>query len=178
MENPDQPQKIMDDVVVSMAYTLKVNGEIVDSCPDNDPLLYLQGHANIIPGLERDLEGMTVGESKKVIVHPRDGYGEHDPKAVKAFPRAEFPKDFPLEVGIELEFDEEDGENQPYFGTIVSADENYIEVDMNHPLSGKELEFLINIVGLRYATDDELCHGHVHPGDHYEGEDFCEEDCD
>jgi FKBP-type peptidyl-prolyl cis-trans isomerase SlyD len=181
MEKCNQPDRITDNVVVSMMYTLKVDGEILDSCEENDPLLYLHGHENIIPGLERELAGLTIGATKDVTVKPQDGYGEFKPDAFKEIPRSEFPKDFPLEIGVELEFDEEDEENEenePYFGTIVSVDDASVRVDLNHPLSGKDLNFQVKIVDLRYPTEDELCHGHVHPGEHYEGEDFGEEDCE
>jgi FKBP-type peptidyl-prolyl cis-trans isomerase SlyD len=178
MVNCKQPDRITDNVVVSMAYTLKVNGEVLDSCTETDPLLYLQGHGNIIPGLERELAGMLVGETKDVTVKPKDGYGDVKPDAIKILPRSEFPKDFPLEEGIELEFAEEDEEQESYVGTIISLDETSVKVDLNHPLSGKDLDFQVKIVDLRYPTEDELCHGHVHPGEYYEGEDFGEEECE
>ncbi|MCL4823304.1 MAG: FKBP-type peptidyl-prolyl cis-trans isomerase, partial [Anaerolineales bacterium] len=87
--------KVTSGQVVSMQYTLRVDGKVVDSSEEGDPLEYLYGAANIIPGLEREMEGMAVGESRTVIVSPLDGYGEVDEEAFIEAPRSEFPDDMP-----------------------------------------------------------------------------------
>ncbi|OQY80464.1 MAG: peptidylprolyl isomerase, partial [Anaerolineae bacterium UTCFX3] len=92
--------KVTSGQVVSMQYTLRVDGKVVDSSEEGDPLEYLYGAANIIPGLEREMEGMAVGESRTVIVSPLDGYGEVDEEAFIEAPRSEFPDDMPIKPGV------------------------------------------------------------------------------
>jgi len=93
---------VQNDVVVSMEYTLHVDNEEIDSSKGQDPLQFLAGHGNIISGLEREMIGMKVGESKGVVIAPTDGYGEFDDEAFMDVPRAEFPQDIPVEEGLEL----------------------------------------------------------------------------
>ena len=93
---------VQNGVVVSMEYTLKIDGEVIDSSEGHDPLEFLTGHSNIIPGLEREMIGMKVGESKNVVVAPGDGYGEYDEEAYLDVPKAQFPKDMQVEEGLEL----------------------------------------------------------------------------
>lgn len=102
MSENTNPTVVADDVVVSMDYTLTVEGEILDSSEGTDPLEFLQGHQNIVPGLERELYGMKIGDSKKVTVEPQDGYGPVDKDAFLEISRDEFPEDIPLEPGVEL----------------------------------------------------------------------------
>jgi FKBP-type peptidyl-prolyl cis-trans isomerase SlyD len=164
--------KVAKDVVVSLEYTLTVDGEVVDSSEENGVLDYLQGHQNIIPGLESAMEGMTTGETKKVMVEAKDAYGEYDPEAVEEIALSDFPEDIPLEVGIELAVD--DGENGPVSAVIVKVSEDTVTLNYNHPLAGKALSFDVKVVSLRAATAEELEHGHVHS----EEEDDCDCDCD
>src|ERR1041385_9290653 len=93
---------VQNDVVVSMEYTLQVEGEEIDSSKGQEPLQFLAGHGNIISGLEREMLGMKVGESKDVVVAPQDAYGEFDEEAYMEVPRKEFPADLPIEEGTEL----------------------------------------------------------------------------
>jgi len=88
--------KVTKDLVVSMAYELKIEDEIVDQAPEDDPLLFIQGHGHIIPGLETAIEGMAIGDSKHVSVKAEDGYGKYSDEDVVELPRSEFPEDFPL----------------------------------------------------------------------------------
>lgn len=172
-ENID-PTVVADDVVVTMDYTLMVNGEVIDSSDGNDPLEFLQGHQNIVPGLERELYGMKVGEGKKVTVTPAEGYGEVDLDAFLDISRSEFPDDIPLEIGVELDLRDDDGEVMS--ATISQVEGDNVQLDLNHPLAGETLEFDVKIVGLRQPTDEELEHGHVHGSDHDDyDEDFDEE---
>lgn len=163
MDEKNNPTVIADDVVVSLQYTLKVNDEIVDSSDENEPLEFLQGYRNIIPGLEKELYGLKVGDTKNVTVQPADGYGEIDSEAVMDVPRDEFPEDIPLELGIELEVRDEDGEILPATVTEITADS--IRLDFNHPLAGETLDFEIKVLELRAASPEELEHGHVHGED-------------
>jgi FKBP-type peptidyl-prolyl cis-trans isomerase SlyD len=110
---------------------------------------------------------MKVGDSKSVTVKPADGYGEVDADAFMDIPRDEFPSDIPLEMGLELEVRDEDGEILP--ATVVEITPEKVRLDFNHPLAGETLQFDITVVELRAATAEELEHGHVH------GEDFDED---
>ena len=162
MTDENKPTEVAENLAVTIDYVLTVDGEIMDSSEEDGPLDYLHGHSNIIPGLERELTGMKVGDTKKVVVSPAEGYGELDPEAVLEVPRDEFPDDVPLEPGIELEVTDTEGDIM--FATIVEVDEENIVLDTNHPLAGQELHFEVTIVGLRSATEEELAHGHVHSG--------------
>jgi FKBP-type peptidyl-prolyl cis-trans isomerase SlyD len=170
VNSPQKPTTVADDVVVSIDYTLTVDGEVVDASEENEPLEYLQGYQNIIPGLESQLVGMKVGESKEVLVAPRDGYGEVDPEAFVEVPKSEFPKGFELKPGVDLQLQDQDGELVN--AVIVAVIGNKVKLDLNHPLAGKELLFRVTVSDLREASEEELAHGHIH------GEDFDEEDFD
>ena len=154
---------IKDGQVVSMEYTLRVDGKVIDSSEGGDPLEYLHGTGNIIPGLERELEGMSVGESKTVVVAPEDGYGELDEEAFIEAPQSEFPKDMPLNPGVEMELTGPEG--HPMYARIERLEGENVVLNMNHPLAGKELHFDVKVIGMRDPTEEELDHGHVH-GEH------------
>ncbi len=158
--------KVANDLVVSFNYTLTVDGEVIDSSTEEGPLEYLHGHSNIILGLEKELTGMAVGDSKQVEVAPEEGYGLLDEEAVLELDRSEFPENVPLELGIELEIT--DGEGDMMFATIADISEEMVTLDTNHPLAGKTLQFDVEITGLREATEVEIEHGHAHfgHGDH------------
>lgn len=169
-----EPNSVGDDVVVSLAYTLTVNGEVIDSSDGNDPLEFLQGHQNIVPGLERELYGMTVGQSKKISVAPIDGYGDVDMDAFLEISRNEFPDDIPLEIGVELDLRDDDGEVMS--ATISKVEGDMVQLDLNHPLAGETLDFDVKVVGLRVPTEEELEHGHVHGHDHDDYDEDFDED--
>lgn len=174
METQNKPSSVADDVVVSINYSLTVDGEVVDSTEGDEPLQFLQGHQNIIPGLERELAGMKIGEKKQVVVSPAEAYGEVDPENIVDVPRSEFPSEIPLEPGTELEV--KNADNEVLSATIAEVSANTVKLDFNHPLAGKQLTFDVTIVDLRQATEEELAHGHVHYED--EGFDFEEEEDD
>ncbi len=157
--------KVQDGQVVSMEYTLHVDGELVDSSEGQEPLEFLQGEGNIIPGLEDELYGMGIGESKEVVVAAEDGYGLLDPDAFIDVPKSQFPAEIPLEAGVELQVQDENG--NPMMARIDRVDNENVKLDFNHPLAGKELHFKVKVVGLRDATEEELEHGHVHGDDHH-----------
>jgi len=157
--------KIEDGKVVSMDYTLHVDGEVVDTSAGRKPLEFIQGTGNIIPGLERELYGMGIGESKKVNVSPTDGYGELDPKAYANVPRAEFPNNIPLEKGVQVQVRNQSG--NPMYAHIDEFTDEVVKLDFNHPLAGKTLNFDVTIVALRGASPEELDHGHVHEAEHH-----------
>jgi FKBP-type peptidyl-prolyl cis-trans isomerase SlyD len=156
---------VQDGLVVSMEYTLTVDGEELDSSKDAGPLQFLAGYDNIVPGLEREMAGMKIGESKDVLVLPEDGYGEFDAEAFMEVPRSEFPADMELEAGLELGVSDEDGQHQLAF--VESFNDETVRLDFNHPLAGAELQFNVKVVGLREPTKEELEHGHVHEDGHH-----------
>ncbi|MDH5605919.1 MAG: peptidylprolyl isomerase [Anaerolineae bacterium] len=160
----NNPVEVADRVVVGIEYTLTVEGEVLDSSEEDGPLEYLQGFHNIIPGLEKELAGMKVGESKSVVVQPEDGYGEYDEDALMDVPRSEFPESIPLEEGVELHVTDEDGDE--LLTTIVEVGDETVILDANHPLAGKELNFEVKVISLREASEEEISHGHVHSGGH------------
>ena len=159
-----QPTTVADDVVVLIEYKLTVEGEIVDSSEEEGPLEYLHGHRNIVSGLEAALAGKKTGDSVEVSVSPEQGYGEYDDEAVAFVPREEIPAGVPLEKGVEIVMEDDDGEEMSAVIVWVGADE--VQLDFNHPLAGRTLEFEVKVVGLRAATEDELEHGHAHMEGH------------
>jgi FKBP-type peptidyl-prolyl cis-trans isomerase SlyD len=156
-----QPTQIEDDVVVTMAYTLKLDdGELVDEATADDPLIFLQGMGDIIPGLEEALYGLKVGETKTVVVAPEEGYGEYEEDAYEMLPHDLF-KGVPLEVGLAIELRDKDSE-EVYEVFVAEVSKEGVLVDFNHPLAGETLNFEVKILELREATEEELDHGHVH----------------
>jgi FKBP-type peptidyl-prolyl cis-trans isomerase SlyD len=172
-KNNSHPTQVAKDLVVSLAYTLKVDGKLFDEADQDDPLLYLHGHKNIVPGLEKSLAGMKIGQSKTVVVKPAEGYGEYDEEAIEVVPRDEFPDEIPLQTGVEIVIEDEDGDEVD--ATIVEVTKTEVTLDMNHPLAGKELHFEVTVLDLRTATKEELEHGHAHYDD---DEDWDDEDDD
>ena len=156
---------VMDGQVISVEYTLRVDGKVIDSSSEGEPLEYLHGAGNIIPGLERELEGMSVGGSRSVVVAPADGYGELDEEAYIEAPKSEFPKDMPLEPGVEMELTGPDG--HPMYARIDRLEGENVVLNMNHPLAGAELHFEVKVIRVRDATGEEMDHGHVHGAHHH-----------
>ncbi len=158
-------ETVQEGLVVAMEYTLTVDGEVLDSSKEQGPFEFLVGYDNIVPGLEREMLGMKIGESKDVVVQPEDGYGEFDTGAFLDVPRGEFPPDMEMEEGLEMFVTDEDGNQQMAF--VESFDDEIVSLNFNHPLAGAELHFNVKVVGLRKATAEELEHGHVHDEGHH-----------
>jgi FKBP-type peptidyl-prolyl cis-trans isomerase SlyD len=147
-------------MVVTMHYTLTDDrGEVLDSSRGSEPLAYLHGASNIIPGLERALEGTAAGHKANVTVAPAEGYGEKNPEAVFEAPREHFPPDLELKPGVRVSAD---GPNGPISFLVVSVNDQTATLDGNHPLAGQTLHFDVEIVNVRAATEEEKEHGHVH----------------
>jgi FKBP-type peptidyl-prolyl cis-trans isomerase SlyD len=155
---------VQNGVVVAMEYTLKIDGEVIDSSEGQNPLEFLTGHSNIISGLEREMIGMKVGESKDVVVAPADGYGDYDEEAFLDVPGKQFPKDMNLEEGLELTVRDDSG--QARYARVESIEGETVRLNFNHPLAGDELHFNVKVVSLREPTAEELDHGHVHQDGH------------
>ena len=157
--------KITANKVVTLAYTLRVEGEIIDQSRDGSPLLYLHGAMNIVPGLEEQLEGAAQGDTVTATVPPEKGYGPRIGEAQEV-PRHLFPDDAELAAGMQVIAHDEEGRQIPFFITGISDEK--ITVDPNHPLAGETLHFEVTVEELRDATDEEIEHGHPHgPGGHH-----------
>jgi len=150
---------IANDTVVSIEYTLKDDdGEILDSSVGAEPLSYLHGHGQIIPGLERELAGRTVGDELSLHIEAEDAYGVHDPDRMIEVERGNF--DFDVKEGDYVQAQHPDGSVIPFLVTEVG--EGNVTLDGNHPLAGKALNFEIKVVSIRQSTEEERDHGHVH----------------
>jgi FKBP-type peptidyl-prolyl cis-trans isomerase SlyD len=147
-------------MVVTMHYTLTDDaGTVLDSSEGREPLAYLHGHGNIIPGLEKALEGSEPGFKSSVTVPPGEGYGEKNPEAVFEAPREHFPPEMELAPGNQVYAE---GPRGPVTFTIVDTSDSGVVLDANHPLAGQTLHFDVEVVEVREATQEELEHGHVH----------------
>jgi FKBP-type peptidyl-prolyl cis-trans isomerase SlyD len=152
---------IKNGIVVGLEYVLRLDGgEEVDRSEANDPLEYLHGHKNIIPGLESQLGGLKEGDSKEVKVNPAEAYGEYDEESVGEYPRGDFPPDLTLTVGTMLEMRDPDGATA--VAIVKGVGDDAVTLDFNHPLAGETLNFSVKVVSLREATQEELSHGHAH----------------
>jgi FKBP-type peptidyl-prolyl cis-trans isomerase SlyD len=167
--SPASSAQITDGMVVAIHYTLTDDaGSWIDSSSGGDPLEYLHGHGNIVPGLEKELAGKKAGDALKVRVAPKDGYGEHDPRGRGKVPRDSFPDDIELEPGMQFSGEGANGEEHVVW--IAAVEKDHVVVDQNHPLAGQTLHFDVKIETVRPATSEELAHGHVH-GVHGHGHD-------
>ena len=132
---------------------------------DRGLLQFLHGYGNIIPGLEEEMRGMKIGDSKDVVVEPKNGYGEYDDEAFMKVPRTDFPKEMPMEVDTELTVRDEEGNSR--YARVDSIEDDNVTLNFNHPLAGDELRFHVKVVALREPTEEELEHGHVHEEGHH-----------
>ena len=158
-------EKIAAEKVVSIHYTLtNDDGEVLDSSAGGDPLVYLHGAGNIVPGLEKELEGKIAGEKLEVVVPAADGYGEREGPGPQSVPRSVF-EGVDVEPGMSFVVEDEDGEEMAMW--VVEVGDEEVLIDSNHPLAGETLHFSVEVVGVRAATEDELTHGHAHDGHHH-----------
>ncbi len=152
--------QISDGKVVLIDYTLTDDdGELIDSSTGAEPLAYVQGAGQIVPGLEKALSGRSAGDSFKVSVGPAEGYGLHDVENVAVIPADQIEGVHELEVGTQLQTDSEDGEQTV---VVTKIEGNEVTIDANHPLAGLTLHFDITVREVRDATDEEISQGHAH----------------
>ena len=156
----DEVVLVKDGQVISMDYTLTVGGQVLDASAEGQPLQFIQGASMIIPGLERELYGLALGDQKQVEVAPRDGYGELDPNAFAQVERNRFPPGMAVELGLNVQMRSQDG--RVMNAQIVEVSPQSVKLDFNHPLAGKTLHFAIKIVGMREASPEEKTHRHIH----------------
>ncbi len=146
--------------VVSLDYTLKNNaGHVMDSSEGHEPLVYLHGAGFLIPGLEREIEGMEKGQAKTVVVQPEHAYGIRQDELLYVVSKSGFQGEEEMVVGMQVELDTDNG---PALAFISKIDGDNVTLDLNHPLAGEVLTFDIKIADIREATADEIDHGHVH----------------
>ena len=129
---------------VKMDYTLTVGGEVIDTSQGREPLAFVHGSGEIIPGLDNKLTGLKAGDEREIIVAPEDGYGIVDPAAQIQVPKSQLPPDPSPTVGMVLGGTDPDG--QPFRAVVKEIGEENVTMDLNHPLAGKELSFKIKIV--------------------------------
>ena len=143
--------------VVSIEYTLKdSSGETLDTTEGSGPLDYIHGMQNLIPGLEKELAGKSVGDAFSVEVQPKDAYGEYVDDLVMEIPRSNFPPDVEIEPGMQFTADGATGSPTV---TVVEINGDKIKIDANHPLAGEKLFFDIKVTDIREATDEKLKYG-------------------
>ena len=152
--------KITSGHVVEIEYTLTNDkGDVLDSSKGREPLAYLHGSKNIIPGLEKELEGRAKGDELKVTVEPAEGYGERNDEAIQEVPRDALANIEGLKAGAQLQADTPEGTR---IFTVTEVQDDKVTLDGNHPLAGERLNFDVQVVGVREASPEEKAHGHVH----------------
>jgi FKBP-type peptidyl-prolyl cis-trans isomerase SlyD len=143
--------------VYGIEYTVKNSkGDVVDTNKGQAPLEFIAGQGQIIPGLEKEVEGMKIGEEKTVVVKADEAYGQRNEEWVDTLPKEQFG-DIELQEGMTLYGQSPDG--QTVAVTVVEFDDQNVKIDYNHPLAGEDLTFDVKLVSERDATLEELAGG-------------------
>jgi len=151
--------------VVSIHYTLRDDaGEVMDSSEGREPLAYLHGENNLIPGLESELQGKTAGAKFQATIEPKDAYGEINEDFIQTISRQMFQGVENVEPGMTFVAQGEGGHQRQV--RVVEVEGDDVTIDANHPMAGKTLHFDVEVMEVREATPQELEHGHVHAGGH------------
>jgi FKBP-type peptidyl-prolyl cis-trans isomerase SlyD len=152
--------QIAADSVVLIHYTLKDDdGKVLDSSAGGEPLAYIQGHGNLVSGLEKALEGKTQGNRIEVIVTPAEGYGTRNEALVQRVPKRSLQRAGEIRKGMQFQAQTDEGVRVFTVSTVVG---DMVTLDGNHPLADQTLHFNVEVVEVRGATAEELEHGHVH----------------
>jgi FKBP-type peptidyl-prolyl cis-trans isomerase SlyD len=147
--------------VVSFHYAVSDGGAVIDSSRERgEPLTVLIGHGNIVPGLEKALLGHAAGERFEARVEPAEGYGEYRAKFTQRVPKKYFPNPANLRPGMSTVL--QTREAGPRMVVVLKVGSSVVDVDLNHPLAGKTLDFDVEIVDVRDATPEEIAHRHAH----------------
>ncbi len=160
--------KITQDTAVQMHYHLTAdNGATIDSSKGREPLEYLHGHGNLVPGVEKALEGKAAGDSLTVVVPPKDGYGQRDPQLDVAMPLSVFPDEFRRELveGARFRGPHPADPEQLTTYLVIKIEDDQILSTANHPLAGETLHFDIEVVEVRKGTQGEVADGQIHSPD-------------
>lgn len=151
---------IAEKCVVSMHYKLSdETGQVLDASTDQ-PLVYIHGTKTLIPGLEKELNGKISGDQVKATVPPEEAYGPMIPQLIQKLPIDTFQGVEKIEIGMEFEASNEN--NEKMIVRVEAVNDTEVTINGNHPLAGKTLNFDVNIVDVREATEEELSHGHAH----------------
>ena len=137
-------EAVTDGAIVELAYALSVEGEAVESTEGREPLTYVHGQGQLIPGLEKRLAGLHEGDHADVTVGPEEGYGLVDPKAFIEMPKTQLPDGVTPALGLTLRGTDEQG--QPFRARIFAIGETTVTLDFNHPLAGKTLQFSVTVL--------------------------------
>ncbi len=152
--------QIAERTVASFHYTLTNDaGTVIDSSSGTDPLAYLHGVGNIVPGLEKAMEGRAAGDKFDVKVSPEEGYGTPNEMLIQVVPREAFQGVDDIEVGMQFQAQTPQGAISV---SVAKIEDGMVTVDGNHPLAGQNLNFAIEVVDVRAASEEEVTHGHVH----------------
>ncbi len=152
--------EIAADRVVSIHYTLKDDaGAVIDTSAGGEPLAYIQGHGNLVAGLEKALEGKSDGSTVHVSVPPVEGYGVHDAALIQRVPKRAMQGSGEIKKGMQFQARTDNGMR---VFTVTALVGDMVTLDGNHPLADKTLHFDVQVVNVREATTEELEHGHVH----------------
>ena len=152
--------QIAADSVVMIHYTLKDDaGKVLDSSDGGEPLAYIQGHGNLVPGLEKALEGKKDGDAVTVTLSPDEGYGTRNEALVQRVPKRSLQGSGEIRKGMQFRAQTDEG-LRVFVVTAVVGD--MVSLDGNHPLADQTLHFNVEVVSVRAATEEELEHGHVH----------------
>ncbi|MBC7385316.1 MAG: peptidylprolyl isomerase [Cryobacterium sp.] len=147
--------------VVGMSYRLTDDkGVLLDQASHDEPFLYIQGASQIVPGLEKALEGVKIGEKKKVSVDAEEGYGPLHDGLKMTVKKDQFPGIEEIQPGMQFQAQSPEGHGMVFTITDVKGDD--VTIDGNHPLAGQTLHFAVEILSIREATEEEMSHGHVH----------------
>ena len=155
--------KITENSVVSILYTLSNDaGTILDQSTEDNPLIYLHGQGNIVIGLENALTGKAIGDALDITVTPDEGYGNREDYMLETVNRSMFEGLDEISIGKQFHAE---GNTGPVVVTVTKIEGDEITIDGNHPLAGENLNFAIEVLAIREATEDELTHGHIHGPD-------------
>lgn len=157
--------QIADDMAVQIHYKVaNADGEVVDTSEGDEPLAYIHGQGDIVPGLEQALLGKSAGDRVQVTVSPEEGYGVREEAKVQTVPRDAFEAE-DIEPGMRFQAESEEGD---VIVTVTKVSDDEVTIDANHPLAGQTLKFEVEVVSVRPCTEEELAHGHIHgPGGHH-----------
>jgi len=146
--------------VVTINYTLKNGkGKVLDTSEGGNPLVFIQGIGNILPGLEKELAGKKPGEKVNAVIPPEEGYGIREEAKMQKVPLSEFDNKEAVKEGAQFKVN---SKKEVALATVVKIDKEMVTLDLNHPLADETLCFDVEVMDVREATGEELAHGHVH----------------
>jgi len=131
---------------VTIDYKVYVDGQLVDETPPGQPLTFTQGTGQVIPGLEKRLEGLEKGEKKELVVPPEEAYGDYSEEKVLHIPKEDLPPDVEPQPGMALQATSQDGDT--FVGVVTEVTPNHVDVDFNHPMAGKTLKFEVEVLDI------------------------------